>query len=728
MTSYVTPKKNSAFIMYAGLPSQANPAIFKDTPTLAAGDFKVSIDGAATANLGTLPTNTPGGKMVKFSLSAAEMNGDNITVVCSDAAGAEWADTLINIQTSARQVDDLAYPATSGRSMVVDASGLVDANMVKAGATGAGNTITTSGGVTLPAGTVASTTNVTAGTITTATNVTTVNGLAANVITAASIRRDTIAEIADGVWDEDATGHQTQGTFGQAIGDPVADTNTIYGAVVTDATAATVGLDVVALAASVAGIGTAGGAAINTDAATDNYAGGISGVTSGTTKVGTQTNTYTSTSAVNGVYHTMTHTADAIDIVYQFLIGGGTSPVGAVWTGYLTNGNDTITFSVWNHVGGAWEAMATQAGQVGTTNVVKNIPLYARHEGTSAAELGKVYIRLHCTGQSTPVLQTDQIYVSYSVTSRSVGYALGAVWLDTNTGVAGTESFVNGVADNPVLTLADALTIATANRLRKFEVGNGTTLTLASTTANKVFNGHEWTLELGGQNIASSMFIDASVSGTATGSAAEFETCDIGAVTLDPCFMHSCSFGSTFTIGSAGNYFFYNCHSSVAGTSTPVIDMGAIGDTNISLRRWSGGLTVNNIASGDVISIDAVSGGTITLNGDAGNVQVRGMVNVVDNRTGAKTLGTTNNMDARFDALDTAVADLPTNAELATALGTADDATLAAIAAEAVKTAAIKAKTDSLTFTVAGQVDANIKSVAGGTVNGVGSEADPWGP
>jgi hypothetical protein len=46
-----------------------------------------------------------------------------------------------------------------------------------------------------------------------------------------------------GVWDIDATAHQTQGTFGQAIGDPAADTNTIYKAVVTDATGATVGAD-----------------------------------------------------------------------------------------------------------------------------------------------------------------------------------------------------------------------------------------------------------------------------------------------------------------------------------------------------------------------------------------------------------------------------------------------------------------------------------------------------
>lgn len=55
------------------------------------------------------------------------------------------------------------------------------------------------------------------------------------------------ATIADAVWDEDATGHQTQGTFGQAIGDPVADTNTIFKAVVTDATGATVGVDVAAV-------------------------------------------------------------------------------------------------------------------------------------------------------------------------------------------------------------------------------------------------------------------------------------------------------------------------------------------------------------------------------------------------------------------------------------------------------------------------------------------------
>jgi hypothetical protein len=75
-----------------------------------------------------------------------------------------------------------------------------------------------------------------------------------NIPTVASQIDDlpTAAGIADAVWDEDATGHQTQGTFGQAIGDPAADTNTIYKAVVSDATGATVGVDVVAVKAETA--------------------------------------------------------------------------------------------------------------------------------------------------------------------------------------------------------------------------------------------------------------------------------------------------------------------------------------------------------------------------------------------------------------------------------------------------------------------------------------------
>lgn len=107
MPSYVTPKKNTQFIFYIGLRSRADTKVLQANPTIAAGDFKVSTDGGSLGNLGTLPAVTPASsKMVKITLSTSEMNGDNVTVVCSDAAGDEWCDEIINIQTSASQVDD----------------------------------------------------------------------------------------------------------------------------------------------------------------------------------------------------------------------------------------------------------------------------------------------------------------------------------------------------------------------------------------------------------------------------------------------------------------------------------------------------------------------------------------------------------------------------------------------------------------------------------------------
>lgn len=126
MPSYLTPKKNAAYVFFAGLTDQADTKKLKANPTLATGDVKVSIDGGAFANVETLPTVAPaGGTSVQVSLSAAEMNGDNIVVAFIDAAGAEWCDSLVNIQTSARQIDDLAFPVTSGRGINVDASNAV---------------------------------------------------------------------------------------------------------------------------------------------------------------------------------------------------------------------------------------------------------------------------------------------------------------------------------------------------------------------------------------------------------------------------------------------------------------------------------------------------------------------------------------------------------------------------------------------------------------------------
>jgi len=68
----------------------------------------------------------------------------------------------------------------------------------------------------------------------------------------AALNDPTAATIAGAVWDEDATSHQTGGTFGQAIGDPGANTETMYDAVITDAAGTNVAVDIVAVKAETA--------------------------------------------------------------------------------------------------------------------------------------------------------------------------------------------------------------------------------------------------------------------------------------------------------------------------------------------------------------------------------------------------------------------------------------------------------------------------------------------
>ena len=103
-----------------------------------------------------------------------------------------------------------------------------------------------------------------------------------------------------------------------------------------------------------------------------------------------------------------------------------------------------------------------------------------------------------------------------------------------------------------------------------------------------------------------------------------------------------------------------------------------------------------------------------------------------DTGTAGVVLGT----DAVTSAAVSSAAVAKVQAGLATSAATATSASIATLATSAsianvatsAQAGAIQTKTDSLTFTVANQVDANIESVNGTTVAGSGTSADPWGP
>jgi hypothetical protein len=395
---------------------------------------------------------------------------------------------------------------------------------------------------------------------------------------------------------------------------------------------------------SVSGIGTAGGAAINVDAHDDNVNGDITDCTIaainaeafvGVQGVGAGLGDFTKTSILDGTIQQITHDTNVIDIIYLFKTGGGTTPIGVVWTGRLNQSGDSCLIQAWDHVGAAWETVGTIDGQNNlTTNIVKNMILYTRHKGTSATELGHVYVRfLSSSTVSLQILKTDQIYVSYSVTSRSVGYADGAVWVNTATGATGTESYVYGTADNPVKTIAEALTIAAAVGLTTINIASGSSITLAASVAGKNLIGKYWTLALGGQDIAGAFFEGATVSGVSSGVDAWFRFCEIGTATIAQAYFTTCIFNGTLTTVTGGNYVLMSCYDGIPGTVNPVFVLTA--NTNMGVRQWSGGVQFNTIVATNTIAIDGK--GRLVLHTDChetGTVIVRGAFSITDNATG----------------------------------------------------------------------------------------------
>ena len=383
----------------------------------------------------------------------------------------------------------------------------------------------------------------------------------------------------------------------------------------------------VAISAQIDGIGAASGGALNFAADDDNVGGAIIGgiVFDGTETGGT---TFANVAAEDGVYHNITGGATSLDIVYRYPIGGGRTGVEMTWKGYLSSANDTATIQAWN--GSGWDTIATIAGQAQTTTVTLTAPLLSAHTGTGS-ELGNVYIRIECAGMTNPDLFTDQLLVAAVNIGQSVGYEGGAVWFDGAASNTNTESFVDGVADNPVSTLAAARTIADAVGLKVIHCLPGTTATLtaASWDAFEMI-GAAYNVALASRSIDGMLISGAIVTGIgeATTTQPIFLDCSIGAATIPPAVLKNCGIGNasgTFTAPTdAGEYIFHQCFSEVPGSGSPVFDFSAInGASGINNRAWRGGATYT-LNTNCTLSHEVTNGGGTTITPADATVEVRG--------------------------------------------------------------------------------------------------------
>jgi len=389
-------------------------------------------------------------------------------------------------------------------------------------------------------------------------------------------------------------------------------------------------------------------AAINSKVEVDNTGAAIKDVSF----VGTQTGTYTNTEALDGVYHKIDDTGDAIDIVYGFDIGGDGVPTGFSMFGFLNGQGDSLKISAYDFAGSSWTQIGNIIGSNATVNEPYSYNLYTSMVGTGA-DLGKAYLRFHNTGQSNPDLNIDQLYISYSIVRRSVGYSNGSIWVDTNNGMSGHENYVNGTADNPVSTWADALLLSASMSIKNFNIINGSSVTLSATSDNFTIAGCEYDLDLGGQPITNAHIEGAVVTGTGTTSGDEmhFEQCHIGTCSIGESHFSDCGFtgAATTTFLAAGTYTLDKCYSA-GGASPPVLDFGgAVGSTILGLRDWTGGVKIKNLgASGtDKLTIQGAGSLTIDSSCSSGTIGLHGPIIITDNVDGG--FSGTINEDSRYD-------------------------------------------------------------------------------
>lgn len=385
-----------------------------------------------------------------------------------------------------------------------------------------------------------------------------------------------------------------------------------------------------ALKAAIGAIASGGSGALNFANEADNIGSAIKSISfDGVETSGTNASVNTE----DGTYHVIDDTANNIDIVYQFDVGGGRTATEVLWKGYLTGSNDVATIQAYN--GSTWDTLFTIAGKVGTTNDVETLPLLSTHTGTGA-DLGKVFIRIECAAQSNPTLNTDQLLVSAVNVGQSVGYALGAIWIDITNGTAGTEAFVNGTADNPVNSIADAVSLSSSTGLQRFVVAAGSSITLAASAANYEMMGESWTLACNSQSLAGAHIVGATVSGTFTGNPI-LERCIINAITGPGATMRSCYLNDVaITNNGTDNWYLNDCRSRVAGTGSPNFDFGAaVGAMGLSMRAYSGGIEIENMATGDTMSLEGDGALTINANCTDGSLALRGNFRLTDNAAGA---------------------------------------------------------------------------------------------
>lgn len=219
---------------------------------------------------------------------------------------------------------------------------------------------------------------------------------------------------------------------------------------------------------------------------------------------------------------------------------------------------------------------------------------------------------------------------------RIHGQTERSIWVDTN-GPNG-----NGFQESPFNNFTDAAAEAITLGIKSLVI-TGTVATLDRSLVGYTLRGIGIPrLDLAGYNVNQCEFYNLELDGSMLGSI-RAHNCEIraGFSGLNGDFFY-CGLGGAITLANSANIVMVKCFSSLGGiTPRPTVTLG-LGNSDVSIRDYSGGLTILGVDSaGDEVTIGILDGKlTLDPTCTAGNISVRGNCQFTDNSAGS-TVDTT---------------------------------------------------------------------------------------
>jgi hypothetical protein len=348
----------------------------------------------------------------------------------------------------------------------------------------------------------------------------------------------------------------------------------------------------------------------------------------------------TSTKYVDGDYLITTDLSGVLEINFEFDITNQGSPNTVSILGNLRSSNDELTVLAYDTSISAFAPLGIFKGKNNDAFKLKTYSLNRTMVGTGA-DLGKVEIKIYSNSLTGATFKIEQILTDYSIINNSVGYANGAVWLDTNSAYSGAVPFVDGLADHKTNSLANAITLCNTVGLSKIIVSQGSVISLDRNITNLSITGIGYTFSPNGHTTTDCVFVGATISEgcvfTKGNGSLIFNTCLFNNATIPLATLEDCRYGATLTLADAGNYLFIRPISAVAGEGSPKFNLTNLGQYFLSFRSNSGGVEIEHLKTNDKVTIEGHGQVITNANCSGGSISIRGSFNKTDNSNGAVT-------------------------------------------------------------------------------------------